>query len=71
MTAIISDSSNLLLSDFSVKNLKISASEASRARIWATEQLDATGKDSSRIYYRGDPKIIEDISEAALLTKED
>ncbi len=71
VTAIISDSSNLMLSEFSVKDLKISASEASRARIWATEQLDATGKDSSKIYYRGDPKIIKDISEAALLIKED
>jgi hypothetical protein len=60
-----------MLSGFSVKNLKISANEASRARIWVTEQLDATSKDSSKIYYRGDPRIIEDISEAALLTKED
>ncbi len=53
--------------EFPIKEIMISTSGASKAKIWAVEKLNAEANDASRIYYKGEPKITEKIRNAGKL----
>ncbi len=69
ITSEISGASTLNAFNFDVSEVKLNASGASKAHVFANDQLDVNASGASVVYYKGNPTISSSVSGASSVVK--
>ncbi len=69
LTSEISGASTLNAFNFDVSEVKLNASGASKAHVFANDQLDVNASGASVVYYKGNPTISSSVSGASSVVK--